>query len=166
MCISKELGYRNNRGTWRRWCIPEFLLLRGVRLVGGVWVSNSRRHKWPHPILRWTLPKSSVHLPLLISFWAEIESLTTILRLNPQKDWVLPSDHKRSQLATKGLDHKRSQSPSRVQWPKSNKLTNFHFHESSWREQTDATKCNGKNTQSVQVLHSKIPTKQQMLMGE
>ena len=154
MCISKELGYRNNRGTRRRWCIPEFLLFWGVRLVGGVWVSNSRRHKWPHPILRWTSHKSSVHLPLLISFWAEIESLTTILRLNPQKDWVLPSDHK------------RSQSPSRVQWPKSNKLTNFHFHESSWREQTDATKCNGKNTRSVQVLHSQIPTKQQMLMGE
>ena len=93
---------------------------------------------------------------------------------NPlQQSWG--STHKRigcsqvttkGQLATKGLDHKRSQSPSRVQWPKSNKLTNFHFHESSWREQTDATKCNGKNTRSVQVLHSQIPTKQQMLMGE
>ena len=23
-CISKELGYRNNRGTRRRGCIPEF----------------------------------------------------------------------------------------------------------------------------------------------
>ena len=88
-------------------------------------------HKWPHPILRWTLPKSSVHLPLLISFWTEIESLTTILRHNPQKDWELPSDHKRSQPP---------QRASRVQRPKSNKLTNFHFHESSWRAHW-CTKC-------------------------
>ena len=35
-CISKRLGYRNNRGTRRRGCIPEFLLLRGVCLVGEV----------------------------------------------------------------------------------------------------------------------------------
>ena len=48
---------------------------------------------------------------------------------------------------------------SRVQWPESNKLTNFHFHESSWREQTDATKCNGKKTRSAQVLHAQIPPK-------
>ena len=23
-CISKELGYKNNRGAHRRWCIPKF----------------------------------------------------------------------------------------------------------------------------------------------
>ena len=166
-CISKELGYRNNRGTRRRWCIPEFLLFSGVRLVGGVWVSNSRCYKRTHPILRWISPKSSLHLPLLISFWAEIESLTTILRHNPQKDWELPSGPQKVPTSHKRpWPQKVTRTPSRVQRPKSNKLTNFHFHESSWREQTDATKCNGKNTRSAQVLHSQIPTKQQMLMGE
>ena len=45
----------------------------------------------------------------------------------------------------------------------SNKLTNFHFHESSWREQTDATNAKGKNTLSSQILHSKIQPKQLML---
>ena len=35
-CISKKLGYRNNRGTRRRGCIPEFLLVKVVRLVGEV----------------------------------------------------------------------------------------------------------------------------------
>ena len=68
-----------------------------------------KRHKWPHPILRWTLPKSLVHLALSESFKAKSRAFTTILRHNPKKDWELPSDHKRSQLATKGLDHKRSQ---------------------------------------------------------
>ena len=63
--------------TRRQGCIPEFLLFRGVRLVGGVWVSNSRRHKWPHPILRWTSHKSLVHLPLSESFKAESGALTT-----------------------------------------------------------------------------------------
>ena len=33
-------------------------------------------------------------------------------------------------------------------------------------EQPDATNARGKNTQSGQVLHSQIPTKQQMLWGE
>ena len=110
-CISKELGYRNNRGMRRRRCIPEFLLFRGVRLVGGVWVSKSRWHKWPHPILRWTLPKSSVHLPLSESFKAESGAFTTILRHNPQKDWELSSH----------------QQPSRAQRHKSNKLTIFQL---------------------------------------
>ena len=35
-CISKRLGYRNNRGTRRQRCIPECLLFRGVCLVGEV----------------------------------------------------------------------------------------------------------------------------------
>ena len=42
-CISKRLGYRNNRGTRRGGYIPEFLLVKGVRLVGGGWA----RHKRP-----------------------------------------------------------------------------------------------------------------------
>ena len=47
---------------------------------------------------------------------------------------------------------------SRVQRSKSNKLTNFHFHESSWRAQTDAQK-QWQNTRSAQVVHSQIPPK-------
>ena len=47
--------------------------------------------------------------------------------------------------------------------PKSNKLFNLHFHESLWGEQTDATNARGKST-SAQILHSQIPTKQQILM--
>ena len=35
-CISKELGYRNNRGTRRRWFIPKFTLLRVLISVGAV----------------------------------------------------------------------------------------------------------------------------------
>ena len=41
-CISKELGYRNNRGTRRRRCIPKFTPLRVLLSVGAVW-----RHKAP-----------------------------------------------------------------------------------------------------------------------
>ena len=145
--INKDRS-NQSESTRRHGCISEFLLFRGVRLVGGVWVSNSRCHKRPHPILRWTSHKSSVHLPLLISLLAEIESRTTILRHNPQKDWELPSGHKRPQPPQKA---------SRVQRPKRNKLTNFHFHESSWRAQTDA-QCNGKST-TAQILHSQIPPK-------
>ena len=38
--------------------------------------------------------------------------------------------------------------------PKSNKLLNLQTHESSWREQTNATNAKGKTTESGQVLHS------------
>ena len=73
----------------------------------------------------------------------------TRLRLSPQLNWRLP----------------RTPQPSRVKDPRVTSSQSFNFHESSWREQTDATYANGKST-SAQILHSQIPTKQQMLMGE
>ena len=140
----------------RQGYIPEFLLFRGVRLVGGVWVSNSRRHKWPHPILRWTLPKSSVHLPLSESFNAESGAFTTILRHNPQKDWELPSDHKRSQQATKGLNSHKRRIGSKVPRVTSSQTFTSTNHRG---ESKPMHKSNGKSTRSAQVLHSQIPPK-------
>ena len=40
-CISKELGYRDNRGMRRRRCIPKFTLLRVLLSVGAVWRHNA-----------------------------------------------------------------------------------------------------------------------------
>ena len=108
-CISKELGYRNNRGTRRRRCIPEFLLFRGVRLVGGVWVPNSRCHKRAHPILRWTLLKSWFTFHYWFPFGRKSNPLQQSWGTTHKRIGSTQVDHKRSQLATKGLDHKRSQ---------------------------------------------------------
>ena len=69
---------------------------------------------------------------------------------------------------TASSDHTRVQPPQRCLGSKDPRVTSsqaFNFHESSWRAQTDA-QCNGKSTQSAQILHSQIPTKQQMLIGE
>ena len=53
-CISKELGYRNNRGTRRQRCIPKFTPLRVLISVGAVW-----RHKAPQIPRRLTVISSS-----------------------------------------------------------------------------------------------------------
>ena len=51
-CISKELGYRDNRGTRRRRCIPKFTLLRVLLSVGAVWRHKAPQTPWrPHRIL-------------------------------------------------------------------------------------------------------------------
>ena len=103
--------------------------------------------------------KGLVHLPLSESFEAESGAFTTTTRVTTH-NWIGGS-----RMATS--DHKRSQPP---QWrpgsndPSVTSLQIFNFHESSWRAQPDA-QSNGKST-SAQILHSQIPTKQQMLMGE
>jgi len=63
--------------------------------------------------------------------------------------------------------HKPAKELNRLgfQEPKSKKLLTFHPTESSPRTQTDAPNAIGKNS-SAQILHSQIPTKQLMLMGE
>ena len=99
-CISKELGYRNNRGT-RRWgCIPEFLHLRGVRLVGEVWGTTKvdLNATKAHPILRWTAPQR-FGSPSTIGFLqGGNRSLYNNDRgHNPQLDWGLPNSYNRSQ---------------------------------------------------------------------
>ena len=47
--------------------------------------------------------------------------------------------------------------------PRVTSFSTLNFHESSWREQTDATNAIGQNTPSGQVLHSQIQPKQLML---
>ena len=92
--------------------------------------------------------KGLVHLPLLEG---ESGAFTMSLGHTPTTELGAPEQ---LQVTTRGLNHHKE---SRVQRPKNNKLTNFHFHESSWRERTDA-QCNGKST-SAQILHSQIPPK-------
>ena len=80
-CISKELGYRNNRSTRRRGSIPEFLLEREyVSLERCEPTQRFNNHKGftlfsdePHH-------KGLVHLPLSESFKAESGALTTMIR--------------------------------------------------------------------------------------
>ena len=136
-CVSKELGYKNNRGTRRRGCIPEFLLFRGVRLVGEVWGTTKvdLNATKAHPILRWTAPQR-FGSPSTIGFLqgGNRSLYNNDPGHNPQLDWGFPNSYnwpQRSSTTTKA---------SRVQRPKSNKFTNFHFHESSWRAQPDAQK--------------------------
>ena len=97
---------------------------------------------------------------------------------HPQLNWGLPSLEAHthnliggSQVTTKGLDHKRS-------WPQkaghkrrlgSNDPRVTSSQVSPPRilvEGSNRCKCNGKSTRSAQVLHSQIPTQQQMFMGE
>ena len=89
------------------------------------------------------LNKSSVHLPLLISFWAEIESLTTNLRHNPQKDREPPSGHKRPCTATKGATrHKRRLGSNDPRVTNSRTFTSTNLR----GESKPMHKSNGKST--------------------
>ena len=114
-CISKEIGYMNNRGTRRRWCIPEFLLFRGVRLVGEVWATTTGRsqcHKG------FTFFSDELHHKRFGS-----PSTIGILRggirslynnnpgHNPQLNWGLPDGYKWPQKVS------TTTKASRVQWP-------------------------------------------------
>ena len=114
-CISKKLGYRNNRSTRRRGCIPEFLLERE-------YVSLERCEAPQRSIStpqRLTLfsdephHKGLVHFPLSVFLRGGIRSLSTTIRgtthkgiggsrtafnnnprHNPQRDWGLPNGFK------------------------------------------------------------------------
>jgi hypothetical protein len=43
-CITKDLVYRNNRGTQRRWYIPKFIFLRVLLSAGLVWRPKHSKH--------------------------------------------------------------------------------------------------------------------------
>ena len=123
-CISKELGYRNNRGTRRRWCIPEFVLLRGVRLVGEVWGTTKvdLNATKAHPILRWTAPQRFGSPSTIGILQGGIRSLyNNNLRHNPQLDSGLPNGYKWPPKVS------TTTRASRVQRPKSNKFTSFQL---------------------------------------
>ena len=51
-------------------------------------------------------------------------------------------------------------------YPRVTSFSNFHFHESPWRTQTDAPNAMARTHKVVKVLHSQIPPKQLMLMEE
>ena len=129
-CISKELGYRNNRGTRRRGCIPEFLLFRGVRLVGEVWTNTMvQQPQRFHLLLRWTAPQR-FGSPSTIGILRDgnPELFNNDPGHNTQRDWGLPNSYK--------WPHGRLGSKH----PRVTSVQAFNFHESSWRAQTDATK--------------------------
>ena len=122
-CISKEVGYRNNRGTRRRGCIPEFLLFRGVSLVGEVWTNTMvQQPQRFHLLLRWTAPQR-FGSPSTIGIFrgGNPEPFNNDPGHNPQRDWGLPNSYKwppRVSTTTRA---------SRVQGPKSNKFPSFQL---------------------------------------
>ena len=59
--------------------------------------------------------------------------------------------------------HPRGTSSWYTMHPRVINFSTFNFHESSWREQTNATNARSKTTQGGQVLHSQIQPKQLML---
>ena len=162
-CISKELGYRNNRGTRRRECIPEFHP-KGVRLVWRGVRNHNRLTATPQRLTFfswWTQPQKVASSPSTIDpLWGgdripynNLEAHTHNLIGGSQ------DDHKRSWPQKAG--HKRRLGSKDPRVTSSQVLPPWILVEGSNR-----CKCNGKSTQSAQVLHSQIPTKQQMLMGE
>ena len=135
-CISKKLGYRNNRGTRRRECIPEFLLFRGVRWRG------LSHHKG-----RSQLHKGSPYYPMNCTTkdWFTF-NYRNPSRRNPEPLQQRSGAHTHNWIRgsrTAISDHKRSQPPQSRLGSKDPRVTSsqaFNFHESSWRAQTDATK--------------------------
>ena len=95
--------------------------------------------------------KGLVHLPLSESFKAESGAFTTTIR-GTTHNWIGAPE--RLQVTTKGLNHHKA---SRVQRPKSNKLTKF-TSTNPRGEHKPMHKSNGKST-SAQILHSQIPPK-------
>ena len=94
--------------------------------------------------------KGLVHLPLSGSFKADSGAFTTTIR------GTTTNRFGGSRTATS--DHQGSQPPHGRLGSKDPRVTSsqaFNFHETSWREQTDA-QSNGKST-SAQILHSQIP---------
>ena len=109
--------------TRRQGCIPEFLLFRGVRLVGGCEFQTQ------------TPQMASPYSPMNLAQKLGSPSTIGILQGGIRSPY-----NKLEAQPTKGLRAPKHHEPSRFQRPKSKKLTNFHFHEYSWREQTDAQK--------------------------
>ena len=164
-CISKKLGYRNNRGTRRRGCIPEFLPFRGVRLVGGVWVSNSNATNGLTLFSEEPCSKARFTFHYWFSFGRKSSPLQQSWGTTHKRIGSSQVDHKRSQLATKGLDNKRSQE-HRLGSNDPRVISSQTFTSTNLRgESKPMHKSNGKST-SAQILHSQIPTKQQMFVGE
>jgi len=107
--------------------------------------SNPLQQSWgTHPQLNWGLPSLEAHTHNLIG-----GSQVTTKGLDHKRSWPQKAGHKR-RLGSKDPRVTSSQvSPPRILVEGSNRC-----------------KCNGKSTRSAQVLHSQIPTQQQMFMGE
>ena len=154
----RELGYRNNRGTRRRGCIPVFPCF-ATRYVtfGGVEVPRRiPRATKAHPILRTTPTKDNGPF-LMVSFSSapEMASSTTTSQA-PRRRSPGPFTIFHEEIT--GTPTK----PTRRLPSKSNKLTVSHSNKSWWRAQHYAM-MQSKNTGGVQVLHTQIPPKQRML---
>ena len=121
--------------------------------------------------------KGLVHLPLSVFLRGGIRSLSTTIRGTTHNGLGAPerlsttirgtTHNGIGGSRTASSDHTRVQPPQRRLGPEDPRVTSsqaFNFHESSWRAQTDATKQWQEH--KAQILHSQIPTKQQMLMGE
>ena len=135
-CISKKLGYRNNRYSRRRRCIPEFLLVKRVRLVGEVWTNTMvQQAQRFHLLLRWTAPQRFGSPSTIRILRGGIRSLSTTIR-GTTHNGIGGS-------RTASSDHTRVQPPQRRLGSKDQRVTSsqtFNFHESSWRAHR-CTKC-------------------------
>ena len=121
---------------WR--CIPEFLLLRGVRFVGGVWQHEAHQHHKGSPYSPVATPQRLFHDPLRASLWRRHKSFTQSVgaihnSLGGSQPWprTLRSFGAEDFLLgfQETLGHKPQLSPPRILVKNSN-----------W-----CTKCNGKN---------------------
>jgi hypothetical protein len=111
-CISKELGYRNNRGTRRRWFIPKFTLLRVLISVGAVWGCKApQTPRRPHRILLEPSHQDGGLDPL----WdlREVTEPAQSLGQSPQLNWRLPT-----QLATKASQRLGAISTTKLETPR------------------------------------------------
>ena len=147
-----KLGYRNNRGTRRRRCIPVFpSFARRYVTFGEVGIPRriSQRHEGSP-----SSPSLS-HEGIALSLW---------LAFPPLRRWQAPRRRSPGPFTTfheevTGTPTK----PTRRSPSKSNNLTVSHSNKSWWRAQHYA-RMQSKNTKkSAQILLSQIPQKQQML---
>ena len=123
---SKE-GINQSGSTRRRGCISEFLLVKGVRLVGGVWVSPRRptqRHKGLTLFSDELRHKGLVHLPLLESLKAESGAFTKGLRHTPTTELgalkhttnLLQQQHTSKNQWCLGFLHKETLGKKSLKW--------------------------------------------------
>ena len=125
-CISKEIGYRNNRDTWRRWFIPKFTMEANLRSRGVD--HNDSKLPMAHLILLVPSPMRSATI-----HYGKFEGghrSHTRLGWSPQFNWRLPTiscelpklwDSNKVPKASKAPT--QQQQPSRaLQVPKRNKL--------------------------------------------
>ena len=154
----RELGYRNNRGTRRRGCIPVFpSFARRYVTFGGVEVPRR-------------IPQHHEGSPYSPSLSHEGIALSLWLAFSPLRRWQAPQPlHKLHEGEASGpftTFHEEvtgaPTKPTRRSPSKSNKLTVSHSNKSWWRAQHYAM-MQSKNTRGVQILHTQIPPKQRML---